>query len=62
MEWITNNIHWIFSGIGVAVLGFVLNVMFKRKENSQVIKNHGDNSTNIQIQGVSNKILRHKDE
>lgn len=47
MEWILENMEWIFSGVGIAVLGYLYKKFFYRKESSQQI-DAGDNSTNIQ--------------
>lgn len=43
IEWIMNNKEWIFSGIGVFVLGF-----FIVKNRGGQTQKSGDNSVNIQ--------------
>jgi hypothetical protein len=56
MEWIVENKEWIFSGIGVFVLGIIY-ALFKKKKKSKSIKmkqKSGDNSTNTQIGGDYN--------
>ncbi len=48
LKWITENKDWIFSGIGVTLLGTVIGSCFKKKDSpTQKIKS-GKNSTNIQ--------------
>jgi plastocyanin domain-containing protein len=47
MEWIIKNKDWIFSGIGVFILGLIINWFRKGKSNSQTQKS-GSNSTNFQ--------------
>jgi len=52
MDWIIDNKEWIFSGIGVFVLGLIITVV--RKKNSKKIsqkQKSGNNSTNIQVGG-----------
>lgn len=55
IEWILDNLNWIFSGIGVFVLSLLL-LLFKRKKGrGNVMKQKaGNNSTNIQIGGDYN--------
>ena len=45
-DWILNNKEWVFSGIGVAVLGFFINKAIKRN----LIKS-GSGSTNTIVSG-----------
>lgn len=50
MKWIIENADWMFSGIGVTILGALGGLFVKKKldnKNSQTI-NSGNNSTNIQ--------------
>lgn len=47
MEWIVENKNWIFSGIGVFVIGLIINSIRKQNTKSQIQKS-GDNSINIQ--------------
>ncbi len=52
-HWIMDNIEWIFSGVGVAVIFALIGVLFKNK-NGKKIKQYqksGNNSTNIQVGG-----------
>ena len=51
MEWITNNIEWIFSGVGVLVISIIFH--FLKKNNHTISQNQksGSESTNIQVAG-----------
>jgi hypothetical protein len=56
MEWILANKEWIFSGIGVLIVGLLINV-FKEKKDLKATKmkqKSGSNSSNIQIGGDYN--------
>ena len=56
MEWILENKEWIFSGIGVFIIGLII-TLFTRKRKSKSIKmkqKSGSNSTNTQIGGDYN--------
>ena len=49
MNWIISNAEWIFSGIGVSILGIILGFFIKKnKENKTQNITSGKNSTNIQ--------------
>lgn len=49
MNWIINNAEWIFSGIGVSILGIILGFFIKKnKENKNQNITSGKNCTNIQ--------------
>ena len=58
MEWIVKNCEWIFSGIGVSILGVIIKIIFykKKKSPSKHIKteihqtNIGSHGTQIGIQ------------
>ena len=52
MECIINNKEWVFSGIGVFILGLIVTLLTKKNSNkiSQKQKS-GNNSTNIQAGG-----------
>lgn len=55
LDYIIANKEWIFSGIGVAVISWIL---FRKSSNNNMSQKSGDNSTNIQVGGsinVSNK-------
>lgn len=52
MEWIIENKEWIFSGIGIFILGIIINFFIKKNSRSfSQRQKSGDNSTNIQIGG-----------
>lgn len=56
MEWILANKEWIFSGIGVLIVGLLIN-LFKGKKDLKATKmkqKSGSNSSNIQIGGDYN--------
>ncbi|WP_199179219.1 hypothetical protein [Enterovibrio norvegicus] len=46
MDWLVNNAHWVFSGVGVPILGY----LFLRKKDSGLkqIQKSGKNSKNYQ--------------
>ncbi len=48
MEYLIANKEWIFSGIGVAVLSWLL---FRKITGSTMNQKGGNNSTNIQVGG-----------
>lgn len=52
MDWIIENKEWLFSGIGLTTVSFILGLFLKKKnrktrDHQQVISS-GNNSTNIQ--------------
>lgn len=49
ISWLYDNMQWVFSGIGIAVIGFI-GWIFKRN-NSTIKQNQvsGNKSTNIQV-------------
>jgi hypothetical protein len=49
-SWLTDNKDWVFSGIGVAVMGLLCRWLFARKKSAQT-QMSGNNSTNIQAGG-----------
>lgn len=51
MEWIVNNVEWIFSGIGVAVASLLFGVFFKKRSRLSQKQSSGSNSVNIQSGG-----------
>lgn len=54
MQWIINNIEWIFSGIGVFVITGIISLFIRKKNNGKSIKmkqRSGSHSSNIQIGG-----------
>ncbi|MBI5605912.1 MAG: hypothetical protein HY879_21470 [Deltaproteobacteria bacterium] len=54
IEFIIENKEWIFSGVGVAIIGGVLGMLFLKRKNEQNIS-AGHSSTNIQT-GNGSKI------
>jgi len=57
MEWIISNKEWIFSGIGVFIIGLVISIFRKnvnKKKTTKMKQKSGSNSTNIQIGGDYN--------
>jgi hypothetical protein len=47
MNWINENKEWIFRGVGVVIITFILNYFFKDKSTSQKQKS-GKKSNNYQ--------------
>lgn len=39
MDWLLKNVEWVFSGIGVAILGWLFALRKSRKDVSQSVKN-----------------------
>ena len=58
LDYIVNNKEWIFSGIGVAVISWIL---FRRSSSKKMTQKSGDNSTNIQVGGSINVSNKDKD-
>lgn len=56
MNWLIENREWVFSGIGVFIIGLVFTIFKSRKENKskKMKQKSGSNSTNIQIGGDFN--------
>lgn len=50
MSWLIENKEWVFSGIGVSVLFFVLS-LFKKGSGVKQVQKSGANSTNYQAGG-----------
>ncbi|UOQ84646.1 MULTISPECIES: hypothetical protein [Bacillaceae] len=48
MEWIQENINWIFSGIGVSAILGIIGLFTKNHKGKEQMINSGNNSTNIQ--------------
>jgi hypothetical protein len=46
VEYLIANKEWIFSGVGVAVISWIL---FRKSASSTMNQKGGDNSTNIQV-------------
>lgn len=53
LEWISTNKDWIFDGVGVAVLIFLANMFFKKKNETSIKQTQisGNNSVNNQSAG-----------
>lgn len=50
MNWILENKEWIFSGIGVAIIGYLIKLfMKKRSSKKQINKNNSKNTNKIKI-------------
>lgn len=56
MDWIINNKEWIFSGVGIFIITFILKTFIKRKRINidKQIQKSGDNSINYQSKGDIN--------
>ena len=56
MDWIIENKEWVFSGIGVFVLGLIISLIARKGKNKSMKMNQksGSNSKNIQIGGDFN--------
>lgn len=58
IHWINDNKEWIFSGIGVVIVGGIGKLIFDRKKDSTdkgntYMQHSGDNSTNVQGNNVN---------
>ncbi|MEN3787532.1 hypothetical protein ABDZ30_15410 [Aeromonas veronii] len=53
MNWLMENKDWIFSGIGVSVLFFIIS-LFRKSTNPKQVQKSGKNSTNYQASGNIN--------
>lgn len=60
MEWIIENIEWLFSGVAIAIPLAIIGWLTSSRRTKQIQKS-GDNSTNIQI-GGDLKIGGNKDD
>ena len=49
IDWLDANKHWIFSGIGVAIISIIIHFFFKRSQSKKQIQKSGNNSINIQV-------------
>ena len=51
-EWLTENLYWIFDGVGVFLLGFLVTFIFKNKKRTndkiRISQSSGKKSINIQ--------------
>ena len=48
IEYLLDNKEWIFSGVGVAVISWII---FRNSNNSSMSQKSGKNSTNVQVGG-----------
>ncbi len=46
IDWVVSNKEWIFSGIGVALIGFVYSTIQSKKKANKIVQKGGDNSIN----------------
>jgi hypothetical protein len=49
INWLDANKQWIFSGIGVAIIAFIIRLICNRRQTKKQIQQSGDNSINIQV-------------
>jgi hypothetical protein len=56
MNWLIENKEWVFSGIGVFIIGGIIAIFkkSKKKKTLQMKQRSGSNSKNIQIGGDFN--------
>lgn len=50
-QWLVSNKEWVFSGIGVAVITFLIALFKRRSPTVNQTQSSGDRSTNIQSAG-----------
>ncbi len=58
MEWIIENKEWVFSGVGVAIIGCVLKFLFSKKSVRNYLKamfNYKSNVTQVNIENKENE-------
>lgn len=51
LKWVIANKEWIFSGLGVALVGFLVNLALRRRAALVQTQSSGPQSTNIQSAG-----------
>ncbi len=55
IAWISKNVTWIFSGVGVLIIGLIISLFARHKhQQNKSIKQKqvsGDNSANVQVGG-----------
>ena len=51
VDWILNNKHWIFSGIGVLIISLIIGIIIKKNHTIIMKQKSGNNSINIQSSG-----------
>lgn len=55
LDYLLSNKEWIFSGIGVAVISWLL---FNNSKKNNMSQKGGDNSTNVQVGGNVSESFR----
>ena len=62
LSFVKDNYKWIFGGIGVSIVGFLIKKIFDKKEPSVRQKQKsGHGSTNVQIGNINTPINDRKD-
>ena len=51
MQWLIDNKEWIFSGVGVVILSFIIRFFIKQQNDVKQSQKSGKNSTNYQAGG-----------
>ncbi|WP_209403715.1 LPXTG cell wall anchor domain-containing protein [Pseudozobellia sp. WGM2] len=54
MDWIIENKDWLFSGLGISIIGFGYYLIRRKKRNKEQMQKGGKNSTNLQAGGDIN--------
>lgn len=54
MDWIIENKEWLFSGVGISIIGLIYYLIVKNKRNKVQKQKAGKNSTNVQAGGDIN--------
>lgn len=63
IDFITKNYEWLFSGLGIAILGIVLNYSKKKKKDISVSStNSNTNNNSVVINNFSTQVDKKKDE
>lgn len=52
LDWLIMNKEWVFSGIGVLILGAIVRYILKRKSNANITQNQTSGKSSINIQGA----------
>lgn len=55
LEWLYENKEWIFSGIGVAIIGYILNLVFSKENVRNSLKAFFNFKSTITQINVENK-------
>lgn len=66
VKWVIDNKEWVFSGVGVAIAGFIIGLILKKRvsggENIKMTQKSGRNSFNYQSAGTMNINVPQKKE